>query len=166
MQSKGRKRLAATFLASCLAVGGLWLYYGATPAAEFVTIGGERITLRDLAGSPVLVNFWASNCHNCLEELPALSRLYQRYAGRGLKVIGVAMAYDMPSNVRAVAERLKIAYPVVFDHQGKHARAFSGVELVPYSVLLAPDGHVVMRKLGLLDMDALQVLIENMLTES
>ncbi|MBS1214786.1 MAG: redoxin domain protein, partial [Proteobacteria bacterium] len=87
------------------------------------------------------------------------------YAPRGLKVIGVAMDYDIPSQVKAVVEGMQIPYPVALDARGDHAKAFDGVELVPYSLLIAADGHIVLRKLGLLDMAEIRARIEELLTE-
>lgn len=136
------------------------------PAAEFVTLHGERIALKQWAGSPVLVNFWASDCRSCLQEMPALSEVYRRYASRGLKTIGVAMSYDMPSQVKAVVDGMQIPYPVALDLRGDHARAFAGVDLVPYSVLIAGDGTIVWRKLGLLDVEELRTRIEKLLKEA
>lgn len=166
--AKRGKRLALTawVLFAVLAVGATWMRLaGRAPDLELVTITGERIALGDLRGSPVLVNFWASNCRSCIEELPALAALYRKFAPAGLKVIGIAMSYDMPSEVKSVVDRLGIPFPVALDLKGEHARAFAGVDWVPYSVLIAGDGNIVLRRLGPLDLPELTARIQALLTE-
>lgn len=162
------KWLALTALALCTVVAAGWIWMRLAeraPDLDLVTITGERIALRDLGGSPVLVNFWASNCRSCIEELPALAALYRKFAPAGLKVIGIAMSYDMPSEVKSVVERLGVPFPVALDLKGEHARAFAGVEWVPYSVLIAGDGNIVLRRLGPLDLRELTARIQALLTE-
>jgi peroxiredoxin len=166
--AKRGKRLTLTALALCAVVAAGWIWTRLAeraPDLDLVTIKGERIALGDLRGSPILVNFWASNCRSCIEELPALADLYRKFAPAGLKVIGIAMSYDMPSEVKSVVDRLGVPFPVALDLKGEHARAFAGVEWVPYSVLIAGDGSIVLRRLGPLDLRELTARIQALLTE-
>jgi peroxiredoxin len=135
------------------------------PDLVFTTLKGERIVLHELRGSPVLVTFWASDCRACLEEMPGLTQIYQKYAWRGLKMIGVAMAYDIPSRVLALSRQRQLPYPIVLDLTGQLARAFAKVALVPQSFLIGPDGRVCTHQLGALDMRGLRSRIEKLLPE-
>lgn len=136
------------------------------PDAEFVTIKGEHIRLRELRGHPVLVTFWASDCRACIEEMPELAELYREFSGRGLKLISVAMPYDLPSRVVHLAEAKRLPYPVALDPLGQLTETFDRVRLVPNSFLIAPDGHIVMHRLGRIDARNLRESVERMLGEA
>ncbi|CAI8743554.1 peroxiredoxin family protein [Methylocaldum szegediense] len=156
------------FAALILAGLGLYRWGGerSVPDAEFVTIKGEHIRLRELRGHPVLVTFWASDCRACIEELPDLAELYREFSGRGLKLISVAMAYDLPSRVVSMAEANKLPYPVALDPLGRLAETFGQVRLVPNSFLIGPDGHIVMHQLGRIDVRNFREKVERLLEEA
>lgn len=136
------------------------------PNAVFTTLKGEPVELAAMKGRPVLVTFWASNCANCLKEMPHLVELYEDYHVRGLEIIAVAMQYDMPSQVVALVSQRGLPYPVVLDTEGTHASAFGGVTGVPASFLISPKGDIALRASGVLDMKALRTLIHSMLAET
>jgi thiol-disulfide isomerase/thioredoxin len=137
---------------------------GPAPDAVFTTLQGERIALRELRGKAVLVTFWASDCASCLKEIPHLIELHQDYAGRGLRIIGVAMAYDMPSRVVDLTAKRQLPYAVVFDLAGRHARDFGGVDAVPASFLISPEGGTIFRGLGPIDLAIVRTHLDRMLT--
>jgi peroxiredoxin len=165
---------AKTHLALILAVlavlagAGAWLWFtaGYAPDVEFTTLKGERINLRELRGQPVLVIFWASDCRTCLEELPDLIALYRDYGPRGLRLIAVAMPYDPPNRVLALAQGRQLPYNVVLDPLGKLTEAFGRVELVPSNFLIAPDGRIAFHGLGRIHAADLGKNIERLLGEN
>ena len=71
----------------------------AAPAATFTTLEGKPITLNDLRGKVVLVNFSATSCPGCVKEMPDLIETYNQYKAKGFEIIAVAMSYDPPSYV-------------------------------------------------------------------
>ena len=147
----------------------LWLAPPApqrAPAINFTTLHGESLSTASLRGQPVLVNFWATSCPGCIKEMPKLAELYREFAPQGLKVIGIAMAYDPPNRVVALSSDWKIPYPIALDVNSEVARAFGGVELTPTSLLIAPDGQVVLRESGQLDMQKVRELVAAMLTRA
>ena len=162
--------IAAAFAAVLLAgPGSLWLAPGRlqqAPEVSFTTLQGQRLSMSSLRGRPVLVNFWASTCRVCLEEMPQLVKLYREFAPRGLEVIGIAMAYDPPDHVVALSKARNIPYPIALDINSKAARAFGDVGATPTSFLIAPDGRVAHRKAGELDIHMVRQLIAGMLTQS
>ena len=123
------------------------------PAARFVarTITGERFDLAAaLAKGPVLIDFWATWCHPCLESLPALEKLRAAQAAHGLTV--VAISIDGPRNfarVRPFAQRLGLHMPIVIDEDGSLAQKYQ-VSSVPTTVLIALDGRIVRIQTGYL----------------
>ncbi|MFZ1324696.1 MAG: TlpA disulfide reductase family protein, partial [Candidatus Contendobacter sp.] len=112
---------------------------------------------------PVLVTFWATTCPSCIEEIPHLVELYQEFKPKGLEIIGVAMAYDPPEQVRTLARQRQIPYPIVLDTQAQIARAFDDVRLTPTSVLISPQGQIVQYRLGLLDLPQLRKTLHGLL---
>lgn len=127
------------------------------------TLDGRALTLEQLRGKPVLVTFWATSCPSCIEEMPHLVDLYRDLNPKGLEIIGVAMAYDPPEQVRALVKQRGIPFPIVLDSQEHIAQAFDNVRLTPTSVLISPEGRIVHYRLGLLDMSKLRNTIQEML---
>jgi len=127
------------------------------------TLDGRTLTLEQLRGRPVLVTFWATTCPSCIEEMPHLIDLYKDLNPKGLEIIGVAMVYDPPAQVRAMAEQRQIPYPIVLDSEERIAQEFDNVRVTPTTVLISPEGRIVHYRLGLLDMPKLRSTIEAML---
>lgn len=76
---------------------------------------GHPFVPADYAGKTVLINFWASWCSHCREEIPVLEEIASRYSDYGVKVIGVAV--DNPKRAQKFAQEHHITYPVLYGHQ-------------------------------------------------
>lgn len=158
--------IAGLALVVVLAFAAVWFMpAGLREAPPLVgqTLDGRTLTLEQLRGKPVLVTFWATTCPSCVEEIPHLTELYRELNPKGLEIIGVAMAYDPPEQVRAMARQRQIPYPIVLDSEERIAREFDNVQLTPTSVLVSPEGRIVQYRLGLLDMPELRNMIAGML---
>jgi peroxiredoxin len=135
------------------------------PAITVVSLQGERIALDALRGKVVLVNFWATDCVPCRQEMPAMVETYRRYRPHGLEAIFIAMPYDRPDYVLHFARSSELPFPVALDIQGEAARAFGGVRATPTAFLVDKRGRIVERILGVPDFARLQALIERELAE-
>ena len=158
--------IAGIALVVVLAVAAIWFMpAGLRQAPPLVgqTLDGRTLTLEQMRGKPVLVTFWATTCPSCVEEMPHLIELYRELNPKGLEIIGVAMAYDPPDQVRAMAAKRQIPYPIVLDTQARIAHEFDNVRLTPTSVLISPEGRIVQYRLGLLDLPRLRETIQEML---
>ncbi|MFZ1642911.1 MAG: TlpA disulfide reductase family protein [Candidatus Contendobacter sp.] len=158
--------IAGIALAVVLAVAAVWLMpAGLRQAPPMVgqTLDGRTLTLEQLRGNPVLVTFWATTCPSCIEEMPHLVELYRELHPKGLEIVGVAMAYDPPEQVRAMVARRQIPYPIVLDTQSRIAREFDDVRLTPTTVLISPEGRIMHYRLGPLDLPKLRETIQGML---
>ena len=133
----------------------------APEAHAFMTLDGKKIGPGELRGKLVLVNFWATSCGICLQEMPDLISTYQRYRNRGFEVIAVAMDYDEPEQIRAYVAKHRLPFPVVFDRDGTLAREYEGVRATPTSFLIDRSGRRISKTVGILDFDKLRAFLES-----
>ena len=103
-------------------------------------------------GHPVLINFWASWCEPCREEMPALQRLAKRWQARGLTVITVAVA-DSPRQVSDTLEKLNVQLPVIHDPEQQIIPRW-GVSFLPTTLILDARQRIRLRGQGAIDWDA------------
>ena len=136
------------------------------PDITVVTVDGEELALANLRGKPLLVTFWATSCHLCVREIPHLIQLYKELSPRGLEIIAIAMYHDPPNRVLAMRKARGIPYTIALDIHADAARAFGNVRLTPSSFLIAPDGRIVYRKTGEMNMDLLRQDILSLLEKS
>jgi len=164
---RSRQALSASALLFLAAVGAaLWLTRAAEDAAPPLalhTLDGRTLHLEQLRGKPLLVTFWATTCQSCVKEIPHLAELYQALHPRGLEVIGIAMAYDPPSFVLDMIQQRQIPYPIALDLGSAAAKSFGDVKLTPSSFLISPEGRIVQRYVGTMDMQRLYGMIQGML---
>ncbi|MFC3550312.1 TlpA disulfide reductase family protein [Lysobacter cavernae] len=122
----------------------------AMPPLSLPTLDGATVALpAAYAGRPLLINFWASWCGPCIEEMPELDRFAAAQAGNGTQVVGIAL--DDADAVRAFLQRIPVRYPVLLDQAGPRD---SSVQLgnpkgvLPYTVLISADGRLLRQKIG------------------
>ena len=134
-----------------------------TPTPPFLVsdLNGRSVSTAQLKGKVVLVNFWATWCPPCREEIPELVSLQEKYKD-GLQIIGVSMDEDAsPGEVRAFAAKAGINYPVVM---GKDiAKEYGGVPALPTSFVVNRDGGVVQKHVGILQRDEVETEIRALL---
>lgn len=130
------------------------------PDVKFVTLTGQQISMEDLRGKIVLVNFWATTCPGCIAEMPKLIDTYNRYHKQGFEVVAVAMSYDPPSHVANYAEKHALPFPVALDLRGDLASAFNDVKLTPTAFVIDKNGRIVRNVVGELDFNALHAMLD------
>lgn len=115
--------------------------------------GGQPVTLEGRQGTAVLLNKWSTWCRPCVEEMPFLERLHQRYRARGFMVVGVAVDRGGASGkVRGVAQMRAVSYPIWLDPEDAFTSTFRSTG-VPESILIDRNGVVVRRWPGALSKD-------------
>ncbi len=115
-----------------------------SPAPDFTlkTLDGAAITLSQLRGHPVLINFWASWCVACRAEAPDLERLYSKYRGHGLVVLGVNITQqDTLADARQFVASYKLTFPIPLDDQGSVMAAYR-VPGLPTSYFIDRSGVI------------------------
>lgn len=150
-----------------LAVLGIVLYLALSyfkkepaPAVTFKTISGEQITSASLRGKVVLVNFWATSCNSCVQEMPQMVETYNKYKDRGLEFVAVAMHYDPPNYVLNYAQTRQLPFKVALDIDGAVAKSFGDVALTPTTFLIDKDGLILKRYVGIPEFSALHEMLE------
>lgn len=118
---------------------------GERPAAPNFSLerlnGDGKLTLSDLRGKVVAVNFWASWCNPCQQESPYLEQTWMRYRDKGFVVLGVD-ANDFRSDARGFLRRHGLTYPTVYDGPGSTLQRY-GVTGFPETYVVDRKGHVV-----------------------
>jgi len=154
------KLLNKFFLLTLAIIIGLLVFNGnqqqMMPELSFKDIDGQQHHLSDYKGKPILVIFWATDCPGCIQEMPELIELHQHYADKGLTLIGVAMAHDSPKHIQAMRQDRQLPYLITWDKTGEFAQKFNRVRVTPTHFLIDPQGQIVMRKIGSLDMTSLK----------
>jgi cytochrome c biogenesis protein CcmG/thiol:disulfide interchange protein DsbE len=89
----------------------------AAPDFTLDTLDGQTIALSDLQGQMVLINFWASWCLPCREEMPAIQQVYERYRDQGFVVLAVNLQQE-DAHVAAFVDQLELTFPVLMDRDG------------------------------------------------
>ncbi len=123
-----------------------------TPALQLTLLDGTAWTLAECLGHPVLLNFWASWCGPCVEELPALARLAEREAHDGLRILAVNYREE-PDAVQRFLARSPVALDVALDRDGAAAKAFDA-HVFPTTVAIGADGRVRFVAMGECDWSA------------
>ena len=110
---------------------------------------GQPMSLAGLRGRPTVVNFWATWCPPCVEEMPELSGLATEFRERGVQIVGIGI--DSAPNIRQFSEKMPMSYPLL-------VAGTSGLELVrrlgntagalPFTIVVTRDGRVAWRTLG------------------
>ncbi|MDQ3677714.1 MAG: TlpA family protein disulfide reductase [Actinomycetota bacterium] len=131
---------------------------GIVPAALQQTVGDAmtdaNVDLRELRGTPVVLNFWASWCIPCREEAPLLQRAWRSHGKRGALFVGLNMQ-DVRSDAHGFLKAFKQTYPNVRDPDNSTARAW-GVSGIPETFFIGRDGRIVGHVIGVVSPEQLE----------
>jgi thiol-disulfide isomerase/thioredoxin len=137
---------------------------GRLPDVALADIDGKPHKLAEWKGKVLVLNFWASWCPPCREEIPLLQSAHQRYEPQGLAIVGLAI--DQLGSVAAFRKQAGITYPILVDDAAVPLMSFYGDQSgsLPFTVVLDRAGHVVARKLGAFHGDELEQIVKPLLT--
>ena len=111
------------------------------PKFSLKDLNGKTVQLKDLRGKPVLLNFWATWCQACKEELPSMQRLHEMMKDEGVQVIAVSIDRADPEKVREYIDHYKVTFPVLLDPDQETRRRYFIMGL-PTSYLIDAEGNL------------------------
>ncbi|MBF0623032.1 MAG: TlpA family protein disulfide reductase [Magnetococcales bacterium] len=134
---------------------------------ELTTLEGKSVRLSDYQGKIVVVNFWATWCPPCRDEIPDLVKFYNEYVDRGVVVLGVDfMERPNQKKLEGFQRKYKMTYPIVYGETGDLlglARALGGVYGLPTTVFLNQDGKRVRTVTGGINDTFLKQIVDGLL---
>lgn len=133
------RSLAAALLAFCAGVAAA-VPTGTAPDFTLRTMDGPNLRLQEQRGRVVMVNFWATWCGPCRQEMPELNKLYEKYRSSGFVLLGVNVDDDT-RNAASVATKLGVKFPVLLDTDKAVSKRYD-LATMPSTVLIDRDGKV------------------------
>lgn len=107
------------------------------PEFELDVLGGGTLSSEDLKGQPVVLNFWASWCEPCREEMPAFERMWAKYKDDGVRIIGVNVQ-DSTEGAQGFLDEVPVSYSILLDPRSSLASEL-GVRGLPQTFFIGPD---------------------------
>ena len=133
------------------------------PEIKLKESSGKTISLANYKGRVVLLDFWATWCHGCKQEIPWFAEFQYKYAGKGLTAVGVSMDQDGWKVVTPFIKSANLPYPIVLADDAS-AKAY-GIESMPDTFLIDREGRIAASYRGLVDRDNMETNIRMMLSE-
>jgi peroxiredoxin len=124
------------------------------PEFSLPDLAGKKVQLKTLRGSLVFLNFFATWCEPCREEMPGMERLFRTHKDRGFVVLAVN-TQESAKAVRPFVQELKLSFPIALDEDGTVGRDY-GVRALPVSFLIGRDGRILWRAIGGRDWESAQ----------
>jgi len=138
------------------------------PAFILPDLNGNKIDLRSFKGKVILIEFWATWCGPCREEIPYLNELHKKYNREGLAVIGISMDRKEPEEIKKFLEKLGVDYPNLMGNETvyeaySHLPGLGPLHGIPATFLIDRQGRVSQRFLGLTGKRVLEEAIKPLL---
>jgi peroxiredoxin len=134
------------------------------PDFSLPQLSGQQLHLSDYRGKLVLLDFWATWCDACRDEIPHFVELQNKYRDQGLQIVGISMD-DSPEPVRDFYPRFKMNYPVVMGNAAT-GQLYGGVLGLPIAFLMDRDGHIYSKHVGATDVSVFENEITTLLQEN
>jgi peroxiredoxin len=135
-------------------------------AADFTLtdLDGNRVSLKDLQGKDVYINFWATWCPWCKKELPDIEKIYQGYKDKNLVVLTVDIGEDKTTVSNFMKEN-NFNFNVLLDSSKSVAQQY-GISSIPVSIFIDKNGKVSQKRVGAMTEDQMKTIIDNMLADN
>ncbi len=149
------KRLLSTLAVLLFAAASLNAQVGEqAPAFSLTNANGKTVSLSDLKGKVVVLNFWATWCPPCRAEIPAFIKVYKQYRPKGVEIVGVSLDQKGWDIVRPFLKTHNINYPVLVGDQ-KIAQAYGNINSIPTTFIIDKKGKIVDQHVGAMSEKAL-----------
>lgn len=137
------------------------------PDFQLPDLLGVNRSINEWSGRIILINFWATWCSPCMQEIPVLNKLYSQYKQQGLQILGLAI--DSPANILVFKDKLNINYPLLasetatMDIINQYGNPSA---LLPYSVIIDQQGQIRFKHIGILTQAMAEKVILPLMLES
>ena len=140
--SRSLPRLLTACLISliCISLAGAATVKGPAPNFTLKSLGGKNLKLSEMTGNVVLINFWASWCAPCREEMPLLNALHKKYQPLGFTVLGVNVEEEL-DGARRFLKNVPVDFPILLDNTNKVSKQYKVVAM-PTTVVVDRDGNM------------------------
>lgn len=147
-QQINEQKLSLTPLQNLFAKAGFQLPQKDLASIDFKLkdLTGKTVSLESFRGSVVFLNFWATWCPPCKAELPSMQRLYEKYKGKGLVILGVDLQ-EGENQVKDFVKKYGLTYPILLDSNGQVGQVY-GARSIPTSYIIDRKGFILARTIG------------------
>ncbi len=167
-----KNKLIGCFFTACLLIGVAYALVAgigsrekpvseAAPPFTLTDMAGTDVSLEDARGEVLVVNFWATYCKPCKEELPLFESVYHSYKERGVKMAAINVS-EPEKFVSGFLSKTKVSFPVLLDRYGEVTESY-GVTTLPATFLIGEDGRILKEVKGALSEDMLEDMIDGAL---
>jgi len=122
----------------------------AAPAFTLIALDGTEVTLRDFEGKVLFLNFWATWCSPCRQEIPGFLEIYDKYKDEGLEILGVSLDRQGSDVVKPFAEKMKITYPLAMANN-EIMQAYQPGQYIPATIIIDREGNIHNKHVGYMD---------------
>jgi len=128
-------------------------------------LNGKNVSLADLRGKVVVLDFWATWCPPCVKEIPHFIELYEQYKDKGLAILGISLDREGVGVVEAFVQKYQIKYPIMMT-DGKVDKAFGGIPSIPTTFLIDSAGNISKKYVGYNSKAVFEADIKKLLAEA
>lgn len=153
----GTGALLSLALSGCLSDSGVPL-----AGVTVQDLSGKPVDLESIKGKPTLITFWATTCPGCIKEIPHIKALHEKYASKGVNVVGLAMSYDPLDQINTMVEEKDMNYTIWQDKEGLGAKAFGPVRVTPTTFVLDREARIEFQKIGVFDTERVEQILDRL----
>ncbi|MDR0676842.1 MAG: TlpA family protein disulfide reductase [Elusimicrobiota bacterium] len=136
--------------------------WGDAPDFELKDIYGKNFKLSNFIGKVIILDFWATWCPPCQEEIPGFNKLYEEYKLQGLEIVGVSLDSKDVSVVKKFANEYAIKYHLVMGND-QIAKNYGGITAIPTTFIIDKNGNIVNKHIGFVSKESFEKEIKKLL---
>jgi thiol-disulfide isomerase/thioredoxin len=162
---KDMRLLSLSLLALAAFFAAPLLHAAPAPVWDLKDLGGKSVKLSDFKGKVVILDFWATWCPPCREEIPNFVALQNQYKGQGLVIVGISLDQGGPGIVSSFVQAQKINYPIVMGDENVSTQ-YGDIQAIPTTFIIDPQGNIVGKHEGFTEKSVFEDEVKKLLPAS